>query len=96
MEPLSWFATALIVLTVALMFVVVLQLPRTARTFTERFYCPWQRRAVLVRFLTRDGRTPTGVLSCTAFADPTVVMCGTPCLGDRLPPAARASSGTSQ
>jgi hypothetical protein len=48
---------------------------------TQRFSCPWRGRNVMVRYLTCDGRKAISVMSCTAFADPSVVTCGMPCLG---------------
>ena len=50
------------------------------RTMNAELYCSWVHQDVTVRFLTRDGRRPIGVLSCTAFDDPEEVLCGMPCL----------------
>ena len=50
------------------------------RTMNAEFYCAWVHQNVGVRFLTRDGRRPIGVLSCTAFDDPEQVLCAMPCL----------------
>lgn len=49
---------------------------------TAEVYCAVPQRHVTVRFLTFDGRHPIGVVSCSAFDDPTAPTCGTPCLGD--------------
>jgi hypothetical protein len=46
------------------------------------FYCPVAGRSVAVWFLTYDGGRPVGVLSCSAFADPAAIGCGTPCVSD--------------
>ena len=59
------------------------------RTMHRVFYCPWAQQNVAVRFLTRDGRRPIGVMSCSAFDDPEEVMCALPCLARED----RASSG---
>ncbi len=83
-DILPWFTTFLIVLTVMLMLFVVVLLPRAARlrVVTRKLHCPWIRRNVVVRYLTCDGRHPVDVMSCTAFADPTVVTCEKRCMGD--------------
>ena len=79
---LAWFTTFLIGLGVVLMLVIVVALvPRTVRMLTARFHCPWRERNVTVRCLSLDGETPSQVISCTAFADPTTVACGAPCVG---------------
>ncbi len=78
---LGWFTTLAVGLVVVLMLVIaVVLIPRAMRTRTARFYCPWQRRDVTVRFVTYDGERPAGVISCTAFADPMIVTCGAPCV----------------
>jgi nucleotide-binding universal stress UspA family protein len=48
------------------------------RTVEAAFYCPWAEQEVEVRYLALDGPRPIGVTSCTAFADPTRVICGVP------------------
>lgn len=53
---------------------------QVVRRMNAEFYCSWVHEDVAVRFLTRDGRRPIGVLSCTAFDDPEEVLCGMPCL----------------
>jgi len=55
------------------------------RTMPRVFYCSWVQQNVAVRFFTRDGRRPIGVMSCSAFDDPEEVTCAMPCLagGDR-------------
>lgn len=53
---------------------------RVVRTMNAEFYCPWVHQDVAVRFLTRNGGRPIGVLSCSAFDDPEEVLCGMPCL----------------
>jgi hypothetical protein len=47
---------------------------------TTEFFCPVARRYVTVGFLTYDGRRPIGIASCSAFAEPSDLACGTPCL----------------
>ncbi len=75
------FTTFLIVLAAVLMVVIAaVLLPRAMRTLKATFYCPWKRRRVTVRFVSYDGRRPVGVVSCTAFADPTIITCGAPCV----------------
>lgn len=77
---LGWFTTFLVGLAVVLMLVIaVVLLPRAMRIRTERFYCPWRSRNVTVRYVTQDG-DPVAVVSCTAFADPMIVVCGAPCV----------------
>ncbi len=49
---------------------------------TAEIYCAVARRLVTVRFLTYDGQYPVGVISCSAFEDPTAPACGTPCVGE--------------
>lgn len=78
---LGWFTTFLVGLAVVLMLVIaVVLLPRAMRIRTERFYCPWRSRNVTVRYVTQDGEHPVAVVSCTAFADPMIVVCGAPCV----------------
>lgn len=94
---LGWFTTLVVGLAVVLMLVLaVVLLPRTVRLRTVSFVCPWRRRQATVRYVTYDGIHPVGVVSCTVFADPTVVTCGTPCVsGDgnpRAPSSARPAS----
>jgi hypothetical protein len=85
----AWFTTFLIGLGVVLMLVVVaVLLPRTVRMLSARFYCPWRSRNVTVRYLTCDGKNPSHIVSCTAFADPMVIACGAPCVGADGPLAA--------
>ena len=50
------------------------------RTMHRAFYCQGVQQNVAVRFLTRDGRRPIGVMSCSAFDDPEEVTCAMPCL----------------
>jgi hypothetical protein len=79
---LGWFTAFLIALSVVLMLIIAtVLLPRALRIRVARFHCPWKRRDVTVRYVTCDGETPVAVASCTAFADPGVVTCGTPCIG---------------
>lgn len=78
---LTWFTTALLAAVVLLLLVIAAALlPRLAGLKTASFYCPWTRRNVVVRFLTREGGNPVSVVSCTAFADPRIVTCGMPCV----------------
>jgi len=80
---LGWFTAFLIALGVVLMLVIaVVLLPRAVRMRTASFVCPWRRRTVTVRYVTCDGSHPVTVVSCTAFADPTIVTCGAPCICD--------------
>lgn len=81
MTALVLFTSFLIVLAVLLMVIIAaVLLPRTMRTLKATFYCPWTRRNVTVRYVTYDGRHAVGVVSCTAFADPTIITCGAPCV----------------
>lgn len=78
---LGWFTTFLVALSVVLMLVIaVVLLPRAVRMRTASFFCPWRRRVVTLRYATCDGSHPVTVVSCTAFADPTIVTCGAPCI----------------
>ncbi len=80
---LGWFTAFLIALGVVLMLVIaVVLLPRAVRMRTASFFCPWRHRTVTVRYVTCDGSHPVTVVSCTAFADPTIVTCGAPCICD--------------
>lgn len=80
---LAWFTAFLVALVVVLILVIAaVLLPRLGRIVTASFYCPRTRRNVVVRFVTYDGRQPVWVASCTAFADPRIVTCGMPCLGE--------------
>ncbi len=65
---------------VSLTVILTVLLPRMVRTMKAEFYCPRVHQGVVVRYLTRDGRQPIGVPSCTAFADRASVICGMPCL----------------
>ncbi len=81
-DMLAWiviFSIASAIVSVMVMRTVLL--PRVVRTMKAEFYCPWVHRDVMVQYLTRDGRRPIGVFSCTAFGDRTSVICGMPCLG---------------
>ena len=83
---LAWFTTFLIGLGVVLMVIIVaVLLPRTVRMLTAGLYCPWRGRNVTVRYLTCDGKNPTHIVSCTAFADPMIVTCGAPCIRGEHP-----------
>jgi hypothetical protein len=78
---IGWLTTLGIGLGVILIVVIAtVLLPRTMRTRTASFFCPWRRREVTVRYLTCDGEHPHAVMTCTAFADPTIVTCGAPCV----------------
>ncbi len=78
---LGWFTTLLVGLGIVLMLVIaVVLLPRALRIHTARFYCPWRRHDVQVKYVTYDGEHPVAVASCTAFADPSIVTCGAPCI----------------
>ena len=87
----SWlpvFTTFLIALVVALLLVIaVVFLPRLVRTraLTAQFHCPWVGLRVMLRYLADEGRHPIGVISCTAFADPTIVTCAKLCLAEDGP-----------
>lgn len=85
MDTLVWFTVFLIGVAVILMLVVAGLLPTGAYVVRRRFFCPWKDREVVVRYLSPDGRHPASVLSCTAFADPTAVACGAPCLDHGRP-----------
>ena len=89
---LGWFTTFLVALGVVLMLVIaVVLLPRAVRMRTASFVCPWRRRTVTVRYVTCDGTHPVTMVSCTAFADPTIVTCGAPCIcGEGRPTEAGA------
>ncbi len=82
------FAAGLVVLLAGLMLGVARAvLPRVARVRTARVACPRAGGDAAVRYLARDGEEPLVVISCTAFANPLVTTCGTPCrarLGDAL------------
>lgn len=95
------FTTFLIALVVALLLLIaVVLLPRLVRTRaqTAQFYCPWVRRPVTLRYLMGEDQHPIGVMSCTAFADPTIVTCAKLCLaGDgpaRFEAERRAATAT--
>jgi hypothetical protein len=78
---LSWFTTLAIGLVVLLVLgVAAVLLARLLGLVTARFHCPWQHRNVMVQYLTCDGRHPSRVVSCSAFADPRQVSCGMPCV----------------
>ena len=80
---LGWLATFAVLVALVLMFVIAAWLmPRTMESRTVEMFCAWRRRRVTVRFVT-DGEHPIGVISCTAFADPLTVTCGTPCVGGK-------------
>ncbi len=80
-DMLTWVMMFLIASAlVSLMVVSIVLLPRGVRTMKAEFYCPSVHQSVMVRYLTRDGRQPIGVLSCTAFADRTRVTCEMLCL----------------
>ena len=79
----SWFVAFLIGVVVALLMVIaVVLLPRAIRTraMTASFHCPWKRRSVVLRYLVDPTQHPVGVISCTAFADPSIVTCARQCL----------------
>jgi hypothetical protein len=77
----TWLLTFIAGVAVVFLLVMAVNwLYRGFRTISEEFYCPWIDRSVQVTYLTLDGRRPIGVLSCSAFADTTGVLCGTPCL----------------
>lgn len=80
---LSWLTTLVIgAVVVLLLGIAAVLLPRMSGLVTVQFHCPWSGRDVVVRYQTGDGRRRVGVVSCTAFADPRVVTCAMPCLGD--------------
>ena len=80
-DMLTWIMMFLIAsAVVSLVVISTVLLPRVVRTMKAEFYCPWVHQSVVVRYVTRGGRQPIGVLSCTAFADRTRVACGLPCL----------------
>ena len=84
-ELLPWFTAFLVGVVVALLMVIaVVLLPRVglARALTRRFLCPWAGREVQVRFLAESGRQPDRVISCSAFADPLIVVCERRCLAE--------------
>jgi len=79
----SWFVAFLIGVVVTLLMVIaVVLLPRAIRTRAMRasFHCPWKRRNVVLRYLVDPTQHPVGVISCTAFADPSTVTCARQCL----------------
>jgi hypothetical protein len=83
MDPLPIFTSFLIGLVVAFLLVIaIVLLPRMIRTraMTAKFQCPWAHRAVTLRYLVDEARQPIGIVSCTAFADPTIVTCAKLCL----------------
>jgi hypothetical protein len=81
---LGWFTAFLIGLSVVLMLIIaVVLLPRALRIRLARFHCPWKRRDVTVRYVTYDGEHSVAVVSCTAFADPSIVTCGAPCISEK-------------
>lgn len=87
-DMLSWFTAFLIGMVVVLvMLIAVVLLPRVGltRARTTRFFCPWAGREVTVRFLADGGRPPDRVMSCTAFADPFIVVCERRCLAAQAP-----------
>ena len=87
----GWLTTLVVGLGVVLMLALAAALvPRAVRMRTASFVCPWWRCPVTVRYLTCDGTHPVGVVSCSAFADPTVVTCGTPCVSGGLQPGGLA------
>lgn len=58
------------------------------------FWCPFERRSVVAEFLEReaDGRREA-VNWCSAFAPPTSITCGMPCLHlDELPVAVEVAA----
>lgn len=82
-DLMTWLLTFIAgVAVVLLLAIAVNRLFGSFRTIREEFYCPWVDRSVEVRYLTLDGRRPIGVMSCSAFADTTGVLCGTPCLAE--------------
>ena len=77
----TWLLTFIAGVAVVFLLVMAVNwLYRGFRTISEEFYCPWIDRSVKVTYLTLDGRRPMGVMSCSAFADTTGVLCGMPCL----------------
>lgn len=92
-EPLLWLVAFLVGVVVALVVVIaVVLLPRAVHTraVTARFHCPWRERNVVLRYLTDRARRPLSVVSCTAFADPTIVVCERRCLEGEGPPGLAA------
>jgi hypothetical protein len=91
------FTTFLIAVVVSLLLVVaVVLLPRVIRTraATAHFHCPWAQRAVMLRYLVDERQHPVGVISCTAFADPTIVTCAKLCLAGAGPAGLAAPGPT--
>jgi hypothetical protein len=91
------FTAFLIALVVSLLLVVaVVLLPRVIRTraATAHFHCPWAQRAVMLRYLVDERQHPVGVISCTAFADPTIVTCAKLCLAGTGPAGLEATPWT--
>ena len=92
---LPWFTALLVGLVVALLvFGAINLLPRVirTRTMTARFDCPWLRRRVLLRYIADEEHRPVAVISCTAFADPTIVTCARECLGGDGPAGLAAAT----
>ena len=78
----SWLSTILVGVAVLVVLLISLVLAwRLGRITTTTFYCSWAQRNVVVQCLTCDGEHPIGVITCTAFADPRAITCGTPCVG---------------
>jgi hypothetical protein len=79
---LAWLLTLTIaVVTLTILLVAAVIIPRTAHAMRQRFYCPGRQRNVMVRFLVGEGGERLRVLSCTAFADPFIVTCDQACVG---------------
>lgn len=77
----TWILTVAVGLAAVIAVIMAVnRLFGSFRTIKEEFYCPWVERSVKVAYLTIDGKRPVGVMSCSAFADTTGVLCGTPCL----------------
>jgi hypothetical protein len=77
----GWLLTVLVALAALTIFVVVASsLTATLRLRATRFRCPWTGRTVTVRHLVGDDEMPTSVVSCSAFPEPMVLGCNTPCI----------------
>jgi hypothetical protein len=83
---LAWLITfGIVVVTLLILLVAAVIIPRTAHVVRQQFYCPGRARSVMVRFLTGDRGERIHVLSCTAFADPYLVTCDRQCLRGPAP-----------
>jgi hypothetical protein len=63
---------------------------------TLTVHCAWAGRAATVECLTYDGRTPVGVLSCSAFAPGAGLLCGTPCVESGAVPRAAGETAAAR